>query len=431
MAEVPLDGLYGPPDSVSIGVSVDDGHFEVVGVAFGPAGVSSLQLPDGVWTVDHADPGQLVRLDIESDDPASTPLLLVAFGGDGALRVVDDPGFERGPDEPPPDTTMLWSAPRGGGPDAVQAGRLVVLADLAADPLLDPMARVVAAVELAASFERAPGGELFVPLLPDLLAEANRLASDVEDPELPDLDRKNAFRLLSPIEQAVRIAHDLGVPSNDLRRLGDRLQHASVRRPASRERFADADLMAMSDALHFEVAEDAYRDGAIEREVAPAPEDFMDVRRVSPSELHVTAARSDDERWVRVLRRDGLVLLALAPLHSDGLMETAEVLLPPDTLDDEIDVQVVHADELEATADAPAELLRDAVRAGRAAVSSERLGSWRRAQERWSESADLWERLGDRRRAELARFRSPSGANRFGPVRLLADELDPFQGVAD
>jgi hypothetical protein len=126
-----------------------------------------------------------------------------------------------------------------------------------------------------------------------------------------------------------------------------------------------------------------------------------------------------------------MVAVALAPLQRDGLMESAELLVPPDTDTDDLDIQLVAADELHQLSGAPADLVRRAVRAGRAAASAERYGDRFEAMQRWQLCADLWRRVGDDRRAGQAMDRGTSRGGRVMVGPILADELDPYGSEAD
>ena len=99
--------------------------------------------------------------------------------------------------------------------------------------------------------------------------------------------------------------------------------------------------------------------------------EFQQVERLTPTLVRVTVGRADESRWVRVLHRDGLVLLAQAPLRPDGLLQVADLVVPPDVGDD-LHVQVVDHDDLDVLAGRPAELIRAAVQAGRDAARSTR-----------------------------------------------------------
>ena len=86
MADAPINGLYEP----FVDAAIDADRLEVFGDSFGPAGISAVELPDGsIWEVDHLAPGRLVALEVDAVDPAGSPLLVAAFGGDGAMRLAD------------------------------------------------------------------------------------------------------------------------------------------------------------------------------------------------------------------------------------------------------------------------------------------------------------------------------------------------------
>ena len=128
--------------------------------------------------------------------------------------------------------------------------------------------------------------------------------------------------------------------------------------------------------------------------------DFQHVEILQRGLLRVTIARGDRGRWVRVVRRDGLVTLALAPLLTDGLMQSAELVVPDVTVDG-IFVEIVDADEVTHQLGA-ADTIRDALRAGRDAARYERLGHSAQARGQWHACAALWTAAGDQSRAALA-----------------------------
>ena len=82
--------------------------------------------------------------------------------------------------------------------------------------------------------------------------------------------------------------------------------------------------------------------------------------------------------------------------------------------------------ELAPAAEASTDVMRRAVRAGRAAVSSQRNDDWTGARRRWQRCAELWERVGDR--ASGGGCPRPQRQVRSQPLAaaLMADELDPF-----
>lgn len=414
MADAPRNGLYEP----FVDAEIDGDRLEVLGEPFGPAGVAAVELPDGsTWQVDHLDPGRLVGLDVDATDPAGSPLLLAAFGGDGAMRIADQARRSSNDDlADAPRRSEEWniSSPRRlAEPAANAAGRLVLLADLAEDPSLDPLARILAVVELAASTRRTPGGDLFEPLLPALVALAEELAESLADEadlrRLPRIGPEGERRMLATRAFAARFG-DRAPAVVDLFAWGHTAMDAAMFGPAADE--------------HFLVAQVAYAEDAVEPSSAQG--DFVGTERVTQSLFEVTATRSDGERWVRVLRRDGLVLLAQAPLQRDGLMDRAELLIPPDTEDHEIEVQIVDVDQLINLHRRPAEVIRGAVRAGRAAASAERRGDIGLAMLRWNKCAELWNEVGDLDRYHLAARRATTAGGRFRGESLLIDDLDPY-----
>ena len=418
MAEAPPNGLFWEWADEAAGVAELEDQALVAEVsAPGPAGSSSIELPSGeVVEVDHLDPARIVAVEVPGPDPSASPLLVGLFGGDGAMRLADE-ARRRGSVGPEavPDAAEASSGgvgPRAGRSldlGAQRAGRLVVLADLVSDPAVHPLARVVAAGEFVASLDRTPGGDLFAPLVEGLAVRAAAAAALVEDADLAGVNAKVAVRLGSAIRPLVGAAS--GADAAALERLIERLvgQDPFAGLPVAAVAAAAADLELM-------VAEAASLR-------APAMEPT--VERVAPSVLEVTVPGAPEGRWVRVLHRDGLVVLATAPLRSEGGSSTAELLVPPGLRDDEVEIQVVDAHRL-AAGGAPADVVRRAVRIGRAAASAERAGDRRSAMRRWRVCSELWEQIGDRERAAQARRRGTSRGGRVMVEPLLADELDPY-----
>lgn len=430
MAEAPPNGVYWfATDDAARGAELDGGRVVIDVVPHGPAGASSVELPGGdVVQVDHVDPTRLVGVESDLVDPAGSPLLVALFGGDGALRIVerdqlvdhgdvDDGGELRGPPRSPGRALQLDQG-------AQRLGRLVVLADLSSDPAIDPLARVVAAGELVGGLDAVPGGDLFVASAPRLVEQAISVAQQVDDDTLLALDPKLAFQIisaLSPLAGAVPTARARSFLVEFARRIESLSQRGGdeVRMVAS---LAPSAAPPRHELWDDELGVPQVADAAPARLSPPA---LRFVRR-SQSLLEVTAPRSARPRWVRALRTDGLVSVALAPLQLDGLMESAELLVPPDTDTDDLDIQLVAADELHRVAGAPADLVRRAVRAGRAAASAERYGDRFEAMQRWQLCADLWRRVGDDRRAIQAMDRGTSRGGRVMVGPILADELDPY-----
>ena len=100
------EGIY----RSTVGALVDRDRLAVSGRHAGPAGVSGVELPDGsVWEVDHADPSVPVLLEVDAMDASTSPLLVTAFGGDGAMFLADDAirmtGGDPGGNDP---AVMYW-----------------------------------------------------------------------------------------------------------------------------------------------------------------------------------------------------------------------------------------------------------------------------------------------------------------------------------
>ncbi|MFM7508349.1 MAG: hypothetical protein ACKO5A_02215 [Actinomycetota bacterium] len=426
MAEAPEGGLY-PLDVSRVRVERDDDRLEVTGGPFGPAGVSSVDLPDGsTWSVDHLDPARLVALDVESADPAGSPLLVAAFGGDGAMLLVDRAGsIDRPEVAERPEPEDQWGAARsrsgpfGSRTDSADAGRLVVLGDLAQDTSLDPLVRIIAVVEFVARVPRTRAGDLFEPLLVPMVDLAESLVPAADPTPLAYIDGWGKRLALMGDSFAARFGDRApGVVELLERRDRDEWFVAGVapsprarapRAPASMPELSWFDAAPEPAAVHLEEVSET-----------------LIVERIGPSLLVVSTTRSSDERWVRVLRRDSLVLLAQAPLRLDGLLDRAELLIPPDVHEDDIDVQIVDVAQLTNLQRRPADVIRAAVRAGRAAASAERRRDVQLAMQRWAECAELWAEVGDTERADLAADRTSTAGGRFRREAFLCDDLDPY-----
>lgn len=434
MAEPRPFGMYDPATVRRLHHDDEGGVLEVHGVAFGPAGASSIELPSGeVWMVDHADPDRLVGLEIGTDRADLDPLMLAAFGGDGALEVLDRADDRDDADAEPEPFDDPWARRRASGPDTTSAerfGRLVVLSDLAGHPSLDPIARLVALAQLAESAPHGDGGDVLGPVVESLLRSIDALV-EAADPTIARTWRPK----LAP-----RVVEALG----DLGRHGartDRLQRLQ------------RELLRWGDSPDRQWAQRHHRPGHWEREygvAAPADDEWLAAAAPMVSEVasvpraraagpvlqrtgelvvEVRVPRGDEtDRWVRLLRADGFLLLAQAPLIRHELSDMAELVVGPDVSIDELEVQVLDDHQLvHATVD-PLGAIRAAVRAGRAAASAERAQDLAEAELRWMDCADAWTNAGDDTRARLAAMRaSPSYVRRSpGTTPLLVDELDPF-----
>lgn len=410
MVEPLGDGLY----SADVVSAFDGDRFVVLGAPAGPAGSASVELPDGSrWTVDHADPSLLVGVEVESVDPASSRALVVLLGGDTALMLVDEasPAIDSAP------TERYWVArQRGrqwgsrGSLDVVsmEVGRMVVLADLASDPGVHPLGRLVATAELAERQRASKALTLLDPIVLRLAASSADLADDVDEVDLAGLDPRVAADVASMCRGAALVLGDAG---SGLREMGERVH-----------RYGDQDIVSPMLSAHeaFDDASFAPVPPRLERAAAPSPPALLTQRRISDGLLAVQLVDPVEDAWARVLRRDGLAIVGLAPVDRRA---RAEVPVPPDIADDDLVVDVVDAQQLGRSAHRAADSVRAAVRAGRDAARAMRLGEHGVAAVRWERCSDLWERVGDRERAEHALSLASSGLRLQRSGSLVCDAV--------
>lgn len=420
------DGIYDRPGRALL----DGDRFLVVGPPAGPGGVSAVELPDGsVWQVDHSDPATPVLLELDAIDAPTSPLLVASFGGDGALFLADD--------AVPMTDNDLEDRTAGNRPapgpyrtrrrqfvnqPAWEAGHAVLLADLGNDTRMHPLARVAACLEFATSFDHTEAGTVLRPMLSDLLDIAEQLADDVDDHELASLDPLTVDGLRSVCLRARKVGHRLDLT---LRTLLRRLDHVTPTEP-------DIAVHALRTADRgLDLAEDEPLVAAAYDAPPQRPEPgFREVQRTDDAVVRVTVERSDTQRWVRVLHRRGLVLLGQAPLRRDGLLDTADIVVPADTTDDDLEIQVLEPEELAVLVDRPVDAIRRAINAGREASRSDRLGDRATAQHRWEHCATLWMAAGDNQRGEHARdlAETPSMHPHAWPLVTdsIAEVLEPL-----
>lgn len=432
--------LYGDAVVVRVEAAPDGtgGVIDVVGTAAGPAGVSEVEFADGtVWEVDHARPGQLVQLTVNAEQLTDSRVAAALIGSErveAIARWVRSQSAARRPlrldGDSPSGRNRFGSYQRGS--DAVRAGWLVLAADLVDDPTVEPLVRIAAGLEWLTELDEDETFEMFAPLRGAMAETLTVLAADVDDVMLIELTSRDGDaarhleRLLEradPTEDGARDA---------LRRLAWRLAAqlgqvedtwtAAVRLAEFRE---DDDFGFAADRSASAPASRVYSPPPERRRQVDFDPDFRRVTMDAPGVLRIEVARGEPGRWVRVLRRDGLVTIALAPLQRDRLLDVAVLAVPPDVDVDALVIEVVSADRIDA-APRGAEVIRDAIRAGRTAAHFERLGLAAPAHDQWLRCSELWADAGDPTRAKLARLYARDAGHRFPSSSgepLLADTI--------
>lgn len=381
---------------------VDRDRLLVFGPPAGPAGSSSVELPDGsAWQVDHADPAIPVLIDVDAADPGRSPLLTAAFGGDAALFIADDAhvmstdgSFEEFLERSRPHPMQSGSRQRPVRNNlARELGTLVLLADLTVDERLHPLIRVAASIDLALSARSRLAGSVLGPIASAGLERVGDLVHEVDDDDLELLDPQVRHALRSTCRSTQKITRRVLPPLADLAGRLDRIDDG-----------ADFQVSAMRLTMDTpgEPADELLAAAAPDRSAQPGSGGEPVIRRIDDALVRVTVARSGTERWARVIDRHGMVLLGQAPLRRDGLVDVAEVVVPADASDEDLEVRVAGSDELRALLGRPTEVIRAAVTAGREAARADRLGRTSISRTRWEHCAELWAGVGDRQRSRLA-----------------------------
>lgn len=397
----------------------DLGVAEYTDVQAGPAGVAAVELPDGLLCeVDHADPASLVMLVAPDDLDRSTLERWIGRRAEPTGGSSDDATAPRFVPRAGPQEFSTGRDRRRPDDPSIPFGRMVLAVDLLDDDALDPLVRLIAGAELLLELDDDPTVEPLVPLRAQVRRAVEHLTTLVDD--VDDLASVAPSSLPRAADLLRSLVGRLEPRSLPLEQLSDRLDRASAARWSVAEISAPAPAMRSARLVRDETA--APIAALIAEPAAPPPEDYLHIQRVEPALLRVEVGRAAEGTWVRVLRHDGMVLLAAAPLHDEDLLRTAELIVPPDTPDDELIVQLVDVSDVDRGPSA-SELLRLAVRAGRDAARTERLGRRGDARRRWTECAELWRRAGDEHRATLAELRADGGLEHPPIMPLVCDEL--------
>lgn len=421
----------------------DDGArlFVATGWTYGPAGPASVDLAPGLrFAVDFADPDVTTEITIEA------PL-----DGDPARL---DPRAERAARMllgPPTLRTLLALARPGASDHAVTIveasrreeltagmqrralGRFTVLAEMTTEARVSRLGVAIAGLEAASV---APTVD---PGMGVMLTPARALARD---------GAETLLALVDAGELDASTLHPSSDPARVLRAampvLGDEVLARRLRGLADGAR--DQPARALTRFTRVAPRKDAAHETAEAAMAAPsaAPDRLDHVVEVDDpaepgtsaflvgTEVRVRGPRPArrEERWARVFRRRGRLLLALAPLRANDVGVDAVLVVPPGLDARELLIDVTHAPETPRASEALG-AVRAAVAAGRDACRLERLGDTGAAALRWSECADRWDAVGDAPRAALARRYASGGRDdrRIPSRRVRGLAGQPF--VAD
>ena len=419
----------------------EDSPIAFMGTLSGPAGSSLIEYPDGtILEVDHLQPAQLVQISL-TGSIAGSELLLHLIGEQRMAEAIDwielgsqAPKMLSAEDyfyEPPPDDQALYgqsadyfaafgsagSIQRGSGSRkgftsraAAEVGNLVRTADFLGDTRLEPLERLLAGAEFLVQLDTRSSVQMFRPFQTQVVSAIADLAPQVSREELTELSEGPDQLLQSAIGNLLSVSNQFP----ELKFTLDPL----LRELEDLQRFEPPAAVEFMDVLAYEADyEDDDQAAAPLRSVRPepalmrherivkippeVPEEYRKVEQLPSGLFRVSVSSVFSGQWVRALRKEGFLLLASAPLLPNGLLLSADLLIPPDLDEESIEFEVVEKSVLTGQP-RQLDLIREAITAGRNATSAARLGNAGSAAEHWEECGDLWEKAGDSRRATLA-----------------------------
>ena len=423
-----------------------DSPIAFLGTLSGPAGSSLIEYPDGtILEVDHLEPAQLVQISLTGSIEGSE-LLLQLIGEQRVAEAID--WIELGSQapkmlstddffyEPPPDDQALYgqsdvyarsfgsqgSLQRGSGSRkgftthaAAEIGNLVRTADFIGDTRLEPLERLLAGAEFLVQLDTRGSAQIFRPFQAQVVAAIAELAPTVTTEELSELSEGEDQVLQSAIGNLISVSNrypELKFTLDPLIREVENLQRseppAAVLDMSVAYSLVDASedddeqYLRAPPRLRSAMPPPALMRHAPIVKIPPeVPEGYRKVEQLPSGLFRVSVSSAFSGQWVRALRKEGLLLLASAPLLPNGLLLSADLLIPPDLVEESIEFEVIEKSKL-TRKPRQLDLIRAAITAGRDAASAARLGNADTAARRWEECADLWVQAGDQRRATLA-----------------------------
>ncbi|MSV49204.1 MAG: hypothetical protein F2914_09280, partial [Actinobacteria bacterium] len=358
-----------------------DSPIAFLGTLSGPAGSSLIEYPDGtILEVDHLQPAQLVQISL-TGSIAGSELLLHLIGEQRVAEAID--WIELGSQAPkmlsaddyfyesPPDDQALYgqsadyfaafgsagSIQRGSGSRkgstsraAAEIGNLVRTADFLGDTRLEPLERLLAGAEFLVQLDTRSSVQMFRPFQTQVVSAMADLAPQVSREELTELSEGPDQLLQSAIGNLLSVSNqfpELKFPLEPLLRELEDLQRFEA--PAAVE-FMNG-LVSANDYEDDDQAAAPLRsvrpEPALmrhERTVAippQVPEDYRKVEQLPSGLFRLSVSSAFSGQWVRALRKEGFLLLASAPLLPNGLLLSADLLIPPDLDEESIEFEVV------------------------------------------------------------------------------------------
>ena len=424
----------------------EDSPIAFMGTFSGPAGSSLIEYPDGtILEVDHLEPAQLVQISLTGSIDGSE-LLLHLIGEQRVAEAIDwielgseTPKMLSAEDyfyEPPPDDQDLYgqsaqyarafgsagSIQRGSGSRkgstsraAAEVGNLVRTADFLGDTRLEPLERLLAGAEFLVQLDTRSSVQIFRPFQTQVVSAIADLAPQVSREDLSELNEGPDQILQSAIGNLLSVSNhfrELKFPLDPLLRELEDLQRSEP--PAAVLDMSVAYSLFDASANDYEDYDEATPplrsvrpEPALmrhERTVAippQVPEDYLKHEQLPSGLFRVSVSSAHSGQWVRALRKEGLLLLASAPLLPNGLLLSADLLIPPDLDEKSVIFERVKKSDL-IRKPSQLDLIREAITAGRNATRAARRGDADSAAKHWEECGDLWQQAGDSRRATLA-----------------------------